>query len=111
MASLHQPISPPPPDPGSAADWGALSQRVLARVGADPSCVGGALVAYQRSAGVDVAGLATFLGCPLSAVPRLALAQRPVVGTPRFLGAVARSASRTGAHTHRLAALLERTAP
>jgi hypothetical protein len=47
----------------------------------------------------------------LAAVPRLALSQRPAVGTPRFLGAVARIASRTGAHPNRLAALLEWTAP
>jgi hypothetical protein len=50
MASLHQPISPPPPDPGSAADWGALSQRVLARVGSDPYFLAVARIAGRTGA-------------------------------------------------------------
>jgi hypothetical protein len=106
-------------DPGDAAptasgteateadeEAAALTGRVLARVGADPFFVGSALVAYQRASGADVAGLATFLGCPLAALPRLALARRPEPGAPRFLGETARLAARVGAAEDRLAALL-----
>lgn len=111
MSPMHQSFNPPPPDPTSAEDWVALTQRVLARVGSDPYFVGWALVAYQRTAGVDVAGLSGFLSCPLNALPRLALYKRPIVGTPRFLWEVARIAGRTGAHTNRLATLLEHAEP
>jgi hypothetical protein len=111
MAATRLPASANPPDRPVPPDWEDIARRVLERVAADPFFVGWALAAYQRTAGVDVAGLAAFLGCPLAALPRLALYQRPRWGSPRFLWEVARIAGRTGARTARLAALLERPAP
>lgn len=84
-----------------------LAERTLARVGRDPFFVGSALVAYQRVAGVDVAGIAAFLGCPVAALPRLALYRRPDRLAPRFLAELARMAARSGADEGRLAAILQ----
>jgi hypothetical protein len=82
-------------------------ERVLRRVGDDSYFLGSALNAYQRCAGADVAGIAAFLGCPVSALPRLALARRPDPHSPRFRRELARLVARTGAAEGRLAAVLQ----
>ena len=91
------------PDPVAVA----LAARTLDRVGDDPFFVGAALAAYRQCAGADIAGLAAFLGCSVSALPRLALARRPDPHGPRFRGELTRLAARTGAAETRLAAVLQ----
>jgi len=84
-----------------------LAARVLARVGDDPFFLGSALVAYERCAGVGIPGLAAFLGCPVAALPRLALARRPGPHDPHVREQLDRIAARTGAKRDRLAAVLQ----
>jgi hypothetical protein len=100
--------TPPTPSERATPDDVAvdLAERVLARIGDDPFFVGAALAAYQRWSGADVAGLAAFLACSVTALPRLALARRPLPGAPRFRAELARLATRAGAAEDRLAALL-----
>ena len=99
------------PNPGAAINPteipADLAARVLARVGDDPFFVGSALIAYQRCAGADLAGLAAFLGCTVEELTRLALARRPDPHSPRFRAELARIAARTRTKEDRLAAVLQ----
>jgi hypothetical protein len=85
----------------------AVTERVLRRVGDDPYFLGSALTAYQHCSGADVGDVATFLGCPVAALPRLALARRPDPHSPRFRRDLARLAARSGAAEGRLPAVLQ----
>lgn len=84
----------------------AVAHHVLAHVAGDDFFLGYSLARFQRQQGLDEDGLAAYLHCPVSMLPRLALFHRPEVHGPRFGEEVERIAARTGAERWQLGALL-----
>jgi hypothetical protein len=80
-------------------------RRAVERAGRLPFFVAGALRAYQTGHGLCDAELARFLGCPLEALPGLALCRRPDTEGEGFRAEVERIAAYAGADPFRLAQL------
>lgn len=96
----------PAPQAELEAEARRLAARTLERVAEDASFVGSALAAYGCAAGIDVDGLAAFLGCPVTVLSRLALYVRPEPGEPSFDVEVLRIALQAGVTARRLSLLL-----
>jgi hypothetical protein len=77
---------------------------------ADAGYCAWALTRYQAAHQLDDPALAAWLGCPLTALPRLALSLRPVPTAADFADQVSRRALVAGCSTVRLGSLLRETA-
>ena len=70
------------------------------------SLLAGLLFTYQEQEGLDEPGLAAFLDCDVSALPRLALCRRPRAGMPSFRTDIERISQYAGADSVRLVKLI-----
>jgi hypothetical protein len=56
--------------------------RLAGRTSSDPFFLGSLLAKYQQAHGLDEAGLAAVLGCPVAVLASLRLCRRPGVAEP-----------------------------
>ncbi len=71
-----------------------------------PTLLAGLLFTYQEQEGLDEHGLATFLGCDATALPKLALCRRPRKEMPAFREDIERIAQYAGANPLSLVKLI-----
>jgi hypothetical protein len=81
-------------------------QRAAQRASQRPFFIASALLAYQTLGQLGEDELAEFLGCPLAALPKLALCRLPDAMASDFRAEVERIASYSGANSVRLAQIL-----
>jgi hypothetical protein len=81
---------------------------LAARAEGDPFFLGWVLAAHARSEGLDDAGLAAALGCPVGELTMLRLCRTPRTEPPGFWEDVTRIAGRFGIDPQRLARAVKR---
>ena len=83
-------------------------ERLAQRAEVQPFFMADALASFRALEGLDDAALAAWLGCPLEALPHIALCRRPDPASPRFRAEVEQIAAHTGAGALALVRLLRR---
>jgi len=83
-----------------------LLARAAERTAARPAFLGSLLETYREMEAMDDSQLADYLGCPMEALPRVALCLRPAPAPPRFRDDVERIAARFALNPDRLATLV-----
>jgi hypothetical protein len=78
-------------------------EALVARAQGEPFFLASVLAAYARSEGLDDAGLAAALGCPVGELPMLRLCRAPRTDPDEFWEDVTRVAERFGIDPGRLA--------
>jgi hypothetical protein len=86
----------------------AALDHLAARVATDPLFLANALAEYARSEGLDDAGLAIALGCPVADLTRLRLCGAPHGDREQVRAGVAAIAARFGLDPSALAAIILR---
>lgn len=86
----------------------AALDHLAARVATDPMFLANALAEYARSEGLDDAGLATALGCPVSELTRLRLCGAPGAEPEQFRADVTAIADRFGIDSNTLTRIVRR---
>lgn len=82
--------------------------NLAGRASDDAYFLGATLAAYAASEGLDDAGLAEVLGCPVRTLTMVRLCRRPHADAPRFGQDVARIAARFGLDATALAMAVRR---
>jgi hypothetical protein len=83
-------------------------EALAARAQGEPFFLASVLAAFARSEGLDDAGLAAALGCPVGELPMLRLCRTPRTGPDEFREDVALVAERFGLDPQRLAEAVKR---
>ncbi len=87
-------------------DYTPSFAHLVQRAREHPALLAGLLFAYQEQEKLDENGLAAYLGCDVSALPRLALCRRPRQQAPLFREDVERIAQYAGSNPLRLVQLI-----
>jgi hypothetical protein len=83
-------------------------EALAARAANEPFFLAGVLAAYAHSEGLDDAGLAAALGCPVKELVMLRLCRAPRTDRQEFWDDITAIAERFGLHRDRLAEVVKR---